>query len=197
MTLNEIAIKHNCDKSSLHHDYCRIYEKYFDKMPGQELFEIGYGGGASARMWAEYGLFNVVVIDIEDKQDIPKGVHFIRCDAKSLAARDAAVNSDVIIDDGSHLNSDIIETFKSLWPQLVPGGLYCVEDLHSSYDYWYEDSDPFLVGAKQTAMSFFLHLAHSVNYSFIREDIADINELYDDISWIHFYKELVIIKKKG
>eukprot|EP00966_Prymnesium_polylepis_P212279 4917263-Prymnesium_polylepis.1 len=36
---------------------------------------------------------------------------------------------DAIIDDGSHVNSDIMGTFTVLWPHLRPGGLYFLEDL--------------------------------------------------------------------
>lgn len=37
---------------------------------------------------------------------------------------------DVIIDDGSHLNRDILRTFEQLWPELNPGGIYVAEDIH-------------------------------------------------------------------
>jgi hypothetical protein len=36
---------------------------------------------------------------------------------------------DAIIDDGSHFNADIMNTFDALWPHLKPGGTYFMEDL--------------------------------------------------------------------
>jgi hypothetical protein len=40
---------------------------------------------------------------------------------------------DIVIDDGSHLNSDQIETFRNLYPYVNKNGLYFVEDVHTSY----------------------------------------------------------------
>ena len=40
---------------------------------------------------------------------------------------------DIIIDDGSHLNEHVIESFRLLFPSLAPGGLYVVEDTQTSY----------------------------------------------------------------
>lgn len=45
---------------------------------------------------------------------------------------------DVVIDDGSHRNSHILTSFHALWPHVVPGGLYFLEDLlvgrHTKWD---------------------------------------------------------------
>lgn len=168
------------------------------------LTEIGYLDGASAMTWDEWfcsynmGLTNlgyITMIDIEPKTPI-EGINFIQSDAKDpkLARNPFVFGSDIIIDDGSHINADIIATFKNLWPVLAPGGLYCVEDVHSSWDPYYPDSSPY-PGAKGTAMQFFSDLAYSVNYDFIPN--AEDYGLRNDIEYVHLYKELVIIKKKS
>ena len=36
---------------------------------------------------------------------------------------------DVIIDDGSHMNSHMLKTFHVMWPQVNYGGLYVFEDI--------------------------------------------------------------------
>jgi hypothetical protein len=40
---------------------------------------------------------------------------------------------DIIIDDGSHVQSHVRETFSIMFPKLKNGGLYLVEDLHTAY----------------------------------------------------------------
>jgi hypothetical protein len=42
-------------------------------------------------------------------------------------------NLGVVIDDGSHVSKDIIRSFLIFFPQLNPGGIYVIEDLHASY----------------------------------------------------------------
>lgn len=220
MTLDEIAIKHGCDKSSLKHDYCRIYEQYigqFEPYWTQEIIkdnlylnvlEIGYGGyedpnagGESGCMWLEaYPKFSITITDIHSKNNT-NGVNFYKTDVTKRPnyINDAAYvehDFDIIIDDGSHLNADIIAAFKNLWPLLNPGGLYCIEDTHSSYDRYYEDSAD-QPGRPGTAMEYFTRLAHSVNSRFIIPEYADRAGLLHDIEFITFYKDLIIIKKKA
>jgi hypothetical protein len=40
---------------------------------------------------------------------------------------------DIVLDDGSHQTKHQIESFKILFPEMSEGGLYMVEDLHTSY----------------------------------------------------------------
>jgi len=47
--------------------------------------------------------------------------------------REQGYQFDIIIDDGSHISEHQMLTLKVLWPLLRSGGLYIVEDLHTSY----------------------------------------------------------------
>ena len=40
---------------------------------------------------------------------------------------------DAILDDGSHVCAHQIASFENLWPHLADGGVYMVEDCHTSY----------------------------------------------------------------
>jgi hypothetical protein len=40
---------------------------------------------------------------------------------------------DVILDDGSHVCAHQIASFENLWPHITEGGVYMVEDCHTSY----------------------------------------------------------------
>lgn len=44
--LDQLAIKHGTDKSSLHHDYCDIYERLFLHLKDENIvfIEAGVGG---------------------------------------------------------------------------------------------------------------------------------------------------------
>ena len=46
---------------------------------------------------------------------------------------------DIIIDDGSHRNDDMVISFETLFPVLKCGGMYVVEDLHCCY--WYDEGN--------------------------------------------------------
>lgn len=48
-----------------------------------------------------------------------------------LAARHGPF--DVVLDDGSHVCAHQIASFENLWPHVADGGLYLVEDCHTSY----------------------------------------------------------------
>eukprot|EP00854_Cymbomonas_tetramitiformis_P015236 gene15236-18020_t len=39
----------------------------------------------------------------------------------------------IVIDDGSHVPSHRITTFETLWPAVLPGGVYIIEDVETSY----------------------------------------------------------------
>jgi hypothetical protein len=40
---------------------------------------------------------------------------------------------DLVVDDGSHVRSDIIASFDALFPAVAPGGFYAIEDIDAAY----------------------------------------------------------------
>lgn len=197
--LDKIGIKHGTDKSSRNHGYLDIYSVYMDHLRHEpiQLLEIGYGGykhpmkgGESAKTWFEYFTkAKITILDIHPKKNVPEGIDFVMADATKPLPNSYA--PDIVIDDGSHLSKDIISAFKNNFRILKSGGLWIVEDLHQSYDPYYRDSnrDP---SKGETAMNFLKRLADQVNSDFIEP----IYRLAYDIEFIHFYRELCIIKKK-
>jgi hypothetical protein len=109
------------------------------------VFEIGVGGheavsGGSLQLWRDYFARSTIVgIDIERK-DIAFGprVKFEQADQNSPADLQRVVAAHgrptIVIDDGSHVGEHIHTSFACLWPQLVAGGVYVIEDLVTSYD---------------------------------------------------------------
>lgn len=140
--LDEIANLFGTDKGSNTHDYCRKYEKYlpFKREDELKIFEIGVARGESLRMWKSY--FNnshILGIDIlpeciqyeEERISIEIGS---QVDAEFLNRISHKYGPfDMIVDDGSHMNSDVIYSFQHLFEHIKSGGIYIVEDASTSY----------------------------------------------------------------
>jgi len=104
-SLDQIAQKHGTDKSSLLNALTEKYEMYLEPRRAERLvlLEIGIDQGASLRTWHEYFPHAVIA------------------------------GLDIVIDDGSHLCSHQITSYKALYPYLNPGGIYFTEDVTTSY----------------------------------------------------------------
>lgn len=143
MTLDEIGIKHQTDKSSSGHSYLKFYEQHFKELKDTELrlMEIGVWEGASLRMWEEYfPKAHVVGLDIHEKvQYDTNRIETLICDQSNVEdlmriGAQFDQNVDIIIDDGSHNADDQILSFEILFRHLKKGGYYCIEDCLCSYD---------------------------------------------------------------
>lgn len=197
--LNDLAIKYGCDKSSKHHGYCDVYEGYLSRYKDEPItfLELGVGGydfqnkgGAGLRMWRDYFSQAVIVgIDIFEKNFEIPGVDIF----KAGQTDEPFLKPHVIIDDASHINELTIETFQTHFPYLQSGGLYFVEDAHTSY--WKENyggnPDP---TRGETTMNYFKNLADQLNHETLLAKYH--KEFCTEIEFIHFYPKLIIIKKK-
>jgi hypothetical protein len=141
MMLQELAEKHGTDKA--HFGYAAIYEKYLAdrREEVRVVLEIGIKEGASLRMWKEY--FPKALIwgwDIDPKTMIYGEDRIITSvfdqGASSIVYRNVLGRSDpspidIVIDDGSHWQHHILNSYYQLWKYLAPGGLYFIEDVAS------------------------------------------------------------------
>lgn len=172
-----------------------------------KLLEIGVGGydnphagGRSLRMWKSYFLFGKIFsLDIYDKSPLQENRIKIfkgsQVDKDFLyKITDEIGQLDVIIDDGSHINEHVIETFKLLFPKVKDGGLYIIEDMQTSY---WEDygGDSKNLNNPKTMMNYFKSLTDSLNN---QEFVIDGYEqtYYDKkIISMHFYHNMLFIYK--
>lgn len=188
------------------HWYTEHYQRYFASFKNKrlKLLEIGIGGydnvssgAASLRMWKAYfRKSHIVGIDLYDKRHLSESRIDVRqcdqTDADALIHLAAEYGGfDIIIDDGSHLNDDVIKTFQVLFPLLRPNGVYAVEDLQTAY--W-----PTWGGGIEnphTSMAFFKGLADGLNH--VEYPIANYQSNYFDqhIVEIAFFHNLVVIRK--
>jgi hypothetical protein len=134
--------------------YFSIYREVFGPLTSssQRILEIGVDRGASLELWKRYFSHpdtSIVGIDIDpacSKFDAPNEKRHVRIgsqnDANFLNSVVAEFGPfDLIIDDGSHVSSDVIVSFNYLFASgLKDSGIYFVEDLHSGYWTGWRDS---------------------------------------------------------
>lgn len=143
MTLNEIGLRLNADKSSRFHDYLDFYESM---LPGRDfegrLLEIGIMDGLSMRMWREYyPKAEIVGVDIFNKDhlynsdwNVPADIKLLELDATKKKDMQSLGKFDIILDDGSHMTADQQKSFDILYKDhLTKDGFYIIEDLWTSH----------------------------------------------------------------
>ncbi len=125
--------------------YLREYERIFAPYRSLpvSILEVGVQNGGSLEVWTEYFTNASIIVgcDINPKcsnlvYESPK-VRIVIGDVNNQTTqaqiKEHSESFDIVMDDGSHNSSDIIETFCELFPRVKDGGIYIVEDLHASY----------------------------------------------------------------
>jgi predicted O-methyltransferase YrrM len=139
-SLDTIFIKHNTDKNSSFNNYTRQYESLLAPYRNKSLkyLEIGVFKGGSIKAMREVFPSAECILGLDINPD---------CKVYEDKARNIFVEIgnatdgnfiktitekygtfDVILDDGSHVNRDVIKSFELLFPLLNDDGLYIVED---------------------------------------------------------------------
>jgi beta-1,4-mannosyl-glycoprotein beta-1,4-N-acetylglucosaminyltransferase len=162
LTLDEAGIKYGTQKCSLHHDFCVHYERALAGRNIRTVLEIGIDRGASLRMWEEfYPTAAVWGFDIESSRLVNEGrIRSCLCNQADPTQLRAAIGThnlhpDLVVDDGSHVWSHQIATYEALSPYMLPGGIYVVEDLHTSFILEYKDQEQ-----AQRPLDYFSALPH-------------------------------------
>lgn len=146
-----LADRCRTDKGPLLHNYTPLYDREIGALTEGEngavvplnMLEIGIFEGGSLTMWHNYlpAGSTVHAIDVHEpsvsgNHDPDKGVfcHLGSQDDREFLKRvvDEHGPFDVIIDDGSHYPRHQQVSLSALWWAVKPGGLYIIEDLHSS-----------------------------------------------------------------
>jgi hypothetical protein len=217
-TLNKLGINQRTDKTTEVHNYLVKYEKYlpFKRYEKLNFLEIGVLTGQSLRMWWEYFYMSKIVgIDIEpqcvshdnDRMIIETGSQTDGNFLLNLVNRHGSF--DMILDDGSHNNSDVIFSFETLFPTMKSGGVYVVED--SCTAYWSDWGGGYL--NPNSSVEYFKRLSDDVNFRGLmnfntsnvharREDwLTDLShqtqpDCRTDIESITFLNGIIIITKR-
>jgi Methyltransferase domain len=107
------------------------------------MLEIGVLHGGSLQLWREFFGPDAVIYGIDINPDVAA------VDDPDLEVRIGSQDDpdflrkvvsemggvDIVLDDGSHIAKHQRVSFETLFPLLSDGGIYAVEDLHTSY--WY------------------------------------------------------------
>lgn len=142
--LNEIGLSYNSDKVSEHHNYLDLYEKHLEKIRfnNNQILEIGVLNGDSIKVFNEYFENSMITgVDINDRTFLNSDrIKILQGDQSDINFLETFVDEfyDVIIDDGSHRMDHQQITFGVLFKKLKKGGVYIIEDLHTSLPYYFE-----------------------------------------------------------
>lgn len=121
--------------------YFKAYEEQLVPYMSKPInvLEIGVQSGDALRMWMEYlPLATFTGIDIDPNCGKPCRVVIgdqSNRDFLKEIVRDYGP-FDIIMDDGGHTMEQQLTSFDELFPTLNKGGLYVIEDTHTSY--WHE-----------------------------------------------------------
>ncbi|SBO42788.1 hypothetical protein [Cyanobium sp. NIES-981] len=127
---------------TLHHGYQRFYPQFLAPLRRRRrlaIVEIGYGEGKSIPLWrALFPQAQVICLD-RDVSASGEGYDVFQVDQSDPEAVKAVIERidqpvHLIVDDGSHVPAHQLSCFSILFEHLlVPGGIYIVEDVETSY----------------------------------------------------------------
>ncbi|MBI3436325.1 MAG: class I SAM-dependent methyltransferase [Proteobacteria bacterium] len=200
-----LAAKHRGHVMNKWSHYFAIYDRHFARLRAGAvtLVEIGVAGGGSLDLWRQYFGPRAQLIGIDTNPECrrfeaPNTRIFIgrQEDVDFLERVAAEVGPiDILIDDGSHRFADQLVTFRTLFPRIKADGLYCCEDLCSSY---WEPEYGGGVGKAGTYVEFLKGLIDELNAWFWRDGVDKEPAAFARAAHgMHFYPALIIIEKRA
>lgn len=180
--------------------YFPIYSRHFAPYRGRpvRILEIGIYRGGSLDMWQWYfgDQVTLVGVDIDEAARAasdPRHVVEIgdQTDADFLR-RVAAQHGpfDIIIDDGGHEMQQQIITTETLFPLLADGGVFLVEDTHTSYWESYDGGR----NRQGTFMEWVKHRLDDVNGFHQPSPVDPV--WTGQLDGVHIYDSVVVFDKK-
>jgi hypothetical protein len=180
--------------------YFPIYERHLARWRGRwpAILEIGVYRGGSLDMWRGYfgESVKVVGIDIDPiaaELSDPRST-IVLGDQADPDFLESVVRDhgpfDIIIDDGGHTMEQQITSIETLFPTLVDGGVYVVEDCHTSY--W----DDF-GGGRGRPGTFIEWSKARIDDLHGYHEAAPVHPIWTDhVDGIHCYDSVVVFEKQ-
>lgn len=191
--------KEDIDRPSIKwYHYFEVYEKHLSKYRNQKVrvLEIGVQDGGSLQMWKNYLGSDSFIVGIDIDPYCKYEEEQIVVEIGSQSDEDfleKIVNQygpfDIIIDDGSHIQDDIMTSFSFLYPLLNPDGCYVIEDLHTSYFKHFNGG----LNSKNNVVSLISNYIHDINSDYIG---GPYQKTLNGVSSISFYDSMITIEKE-
>ena len=198
MNLQTIFEQHNDRFSGKWKHYFEVYDRYLSKYIGKDvtLLEIGTSNGGSLQVWKKFLGPKAKIIGL----DIDPRTSFTEDQIETYIGNQADPNfltnvlnrigrPDIIIDDGSHDQMDVMNSFSILFQHLKDDGVYIIEDLHTAYNNQFHGG----ITSPLNFISIASRFVHDVNLSWITEPYTPVTQNLKSIS---FYDSMLVLEKE-
>jgi hypothetical protein len=180
--------------------YFSIYERHFGHLRNQPIkfLEIGCGQGGSLQMWKRWLGPRATIVGLDKRAECrafeEDQIHvrignqsdpvFLGELVKEFGAFDA------ILDDGSHIMSDVSASFGALYPTMSNCGIYMIEDMHTAYLAEYG-------GGLKSEGSFIEHTKSLVDRLNAERSRGQMQpDKFSSQTWsIHFYEGVIVFER--
>lgn len=187
--------------------YDREFARFVNSGKPVRLLEIGVQNGGSLEIWNELlpAGSTIIGLDIDSRcaelTFNSPNIEVVIADASDPKALDEVLGDrrfDIILDDGSHRSDHVIASFIACFPRLADGGLYIVEDLHTSY--WPEFGGGYR--APTSSIEWLKALVDAEHADYIRVADADsepkidfLRNMNKHVRRVAFYDSVCVVEK--
>jgi SAM-dependent methyltransferase len=180
--------------------FIALYERFFKRLRNRpvRLLELGVAAGGSLRYWAEYfPKGEIVGLDSNPPPIDHPRIRTVRGDQADPAALDACGDVfDIVIDDCSHVAVSTKASFDHLFPRVVPGGIYAIEDWGTGYWSNWPDGASFTPGHDAGMVGFVKSLFDRLSLNDItRGNFEGSSDQKSDIESMTLINGLVVVVK--
>jgi cephalosporin hydroxylase len=203
--VNPLEVYFRANEDRLIHKWVHYFDIYHQHLARYRnkpvtVLEFGVSHGGSLQMWKHYfgPQARIFGVDINErcKAYEEPNIEILIGDQGDRAFLQSVVdrvgNVDVVIDDGGHRPEQMVATFEMLWPQVVNGGTFVVEDTHAAYfpelGAGYRQAGTFNEYAKNLIDQ--MHAWHSKE-----RDIFDVDEYTRTVRAMHVYDSMFVFEK--
>lgn len=164
------------------------------------FLEIGVSRGGSQQLWRKFLGPEAVIfgVDVDPAcAGVSDGMTEIRIGSQADAAFlgrvvDEMGGVDIVLDDGSHVGQHQRVSFEALFPRLTDGGLYLIEDTHTSY--WPEWQGG--LRRRGTAVELAKDLVDDQHGWYHDGDAGLYGEARSEIEAVSFFDSIIAIAKR-